>query len=175
MKTSPPPTPKNSSRKTSQKRTRQKQPKTSCNAVKVAKNRPPILLYRPRFTKTQTFCLSRAEKFTQVITSSEMWLSMVAGTTLAILLYCAGATASIVYALYNAPTFYKECQLVPHVASWFVFLGSEFVAETARSLFSQDPGFRKRWKFLFLSVRPSTYWWITASMVKVLWQLECFL
>lgn len=71
-----------------------------------------------------------------VITSSEMWLSMVAGTTLAILLYCAGATASIVYALYNAPTFYK------------------------------DPGFRKRWKFLFLSVRPSTYWWITASMVK---------
>ena len=45
----------------------------------------------------------------EVVTSSNMWLSMVAGTTLAILLYCAGATASIVYALYNAPTFYKEC------------------------------------------------------------------
>ena len=30
----------------------------------------------------------------------------------------------------------------------------------------QDPGFRKRWKFLFLSVRPSTYWWVTASLVK---------
>eukprot|EP00438_Fugacium_kawagutii_P007822 Skav212601 [mRNA] locus=scaffold2176:36422:82683:- [translate_table: standard] len=75
-----------------------------------------------------------------VITNSQMWLSMVAGTTLAILLYCAGATASIVYALYNAPTFYKEGD--------------------------SDPGFRKRWKFLFLSVRPSAYWWITASMVK---------
>jgi len=71
-----------------------------------------------------------------VVTSSSMWQSMVMGTTLAILLYCAGATVSIVYALYNAPTFYK------------------------------DPGFRKRWKFLFLSVRPSTYWWITASLVK---------
>ena len=45
----------------------------------------------------------------EVVASSNMWLSMVAGTTLAILLYCAAATASIVYALYNAPTFYKEC------------------------------------------------------------------
>ena len=45
----------------------------------------------------------------EVVTSSSMWQSMVMGTTLAILLYCAGATVSIVYALYNAPTFYKEC------------------------------------------------------------------
>ncbi|CAK9114059.1 Zinc finger CCCH domain-containing protein 55 [Durusdinium trenchii] len=71
-----------------------------------------------------------------VITSSDTWLSMVAGTSLSICLYCVGATAGIVYALYNAPTFFK------------------------------DPGFRKRWKFLFLSVRPSTYWWVTASLVK---------
>lgn len=51
---------------------------------------------------------STAISTSEVITNSQMWLSMVAGTTLAILLYCAGATASIVYALYNAPTFYKE-------------------------------------------------------------------
>ena len=33
-------------------------------------------------------------------------------------------------------------------------------------VYIQDPHFRKRWKFLFLSVRPSTYWWITASLAK---------
>eukprot|EP00913_Durusdinium_trenchii_P034620 g32389.t2 len=43
-----------------------------------------------------------------VITSSDTWLSMVAGTSLSICLYCVGATAGIVYALYNAPTFFKE-------------------------------------------------------------------
>ena len=44
----------------------------------------------------------------KVVTSSDVWLSMVAGTSLAISVYCVGATACIVYALYNAPTFYKE-------------------------------------------------------------------
>ncbi|CAE7573230.1 unnamed protein product [Symbiodinium sp. CCMP2592] len=71
-----------------------------------------------------------------VLTSSDVWQSLVYATAVAVVIYGVGAAAGSAYAIVVAPSKFK------------------------------DVSFRMRWKCLFLQVRPSVYWWVIVSILK---------
>ena len=56
--------------------------------------------------KPQTYQVSRAP--TEVITSSDLWHSLVGGTVFCVMVYCIGGVVATIYALCMAPTHFKD-------------------------------------------------------------------
>jgi len=74
-----------------------------------------------------------------VLCGSDDWNSLVVVAICAVVLFCGGFMVLNVYICFVAPTRFCE------------------------------PSFRKRWKFLFIKFRPSSWWWGMVLLVKGIW------
>jgi hypothetical protein len=74
-----------------------------------------------------------------VLCSSDEWNSLVVVAIVAVVIFCGGFLVLNAYVCYVAPNRFAE------------------------------PGFRKRWKFLFIKFRPSAWWWGMVLLIKGIW------